>query len=310
MRFAALALSVALSACAATAEPRADAAAEFAALQALEARVAAVAWRLTNANTELCPDKGPQTGLTLHDAWQYAPESRAQAVRYFQLTDAPAVMAVAPGSPADSAGLRPGDVITSVNGASLRSPEPIGGPASYADVQRSLAWIDAGLSEGPAVLAAQRGGEARQLTVQPVIGCDYEVQLIPSPQLEASADGKVVSLTTGLARYAERDEDLALVIGHEMAHNVLRHRANPTGSSRSREREADRVGLYLTARAGYDISHAADFWRRFGDDNWRARLGVLTHPGPTARSRALAPVIAEIEARRAAGQPLTPALAD
>lgn len=306
MRLVSLTLSVALCACATAAQPPADAATEFAALQALEARVAAVAWRLTAANTPLCPDTGPQTGLTLHDALQYAPETRAAAVRYFHLTDTPAVMAVAPGSPAERAGLETGDVITSVNGASLASPEPTEGPASYAGVQRSLAWIDAALEQGPAILTVPRGVEQRALTLQPVTGCDYEVQLIPSPRIEASSDGRVVSLTTALARYAATDEDLALVIGHEMAHNVLRHRANPTGSSRDREREADRVGLYLTARAGYDISRAGDFWRRFGADNWGATLGILTHPSARSRAEALERIVAEIEARRAADAPLAP----
>ena len=114
MRLVSLSLSVALCAGTASATPRTDAAGEFAALQALEARVAAVAWRLTSANTELCPSKGPQTGLTLHDARQYAPDARADAVRFFHLIDAPAIMAVAPGSPAESAGLRAGDAITAV----------------------------------------------------------------------------------------------------------------------------------------------------------------------------------------------------
>lgn len=306
MRPAVLPLCLALSACAATAEPVADGATEFAALQALEARVAAVAYRLTTANTELCPDKGPRTGMTLHDAQQYAPGSRAGAVRYFHLADAPAVMAVAPGGPADRAGVRTDDAVTTVNGQSLHSREPGAGPASYAGVERARMAIEAALRQGPATLTVARGSEEHRLVVQPVEGCAYQAQLIPSSGLDASADGRVVSLTTALARYAARDDDLALVIGHEMAHNVLQHRANRSGGSRSRERAADRMGLYLAARAGYDISGASDFWRRFGDDSWRARLGVLTHPSPTARSQAVAVTAAEIARKRAAGDPLLP----
>ncbi len=116
----------------------------------------------------------------------------------------------------------------------------------------------------------------------------------------------MVSVSTALARYAASDEDLALVIGHEMAHNVLRHSEKRAGRPRSRERAADHAGLYLTARAGYDIGGADAFWRRFGDDNWRARLGVLTHPSPTARSKAIAETAAEIARKRAAGEPLVP----
>lgn len=301
-----LVLGIALCTGTAGARPH-DEATEFAALQALETRLAAVAWRLTSANTELCPATGPQTGLTLHDARQYAPVSRAAAVRFFHLTDAPAVMAVAPGSPAERAGLKAGDGITAVNGAALRDPAPADGPASYAGVERALTWIDLALKRGPAMLTVPRGGERpERLALQPQAGCDYEVQLVPSSKMEANADGRVVSVSTALVRYAASDDDLALVVGHEMAHNVLRHRENRKGSSRSRERAADRVGLYLTARAGYDISGADAFWRRFGDDNWRARLGVLTHPSPTARSKAIAQTAEEIARKRAAGEPLVP----
>lgn len=305
MRPFCLSLSLALCAGAAAAAPLDDSAAKFTALQALEGRVAAVAWRITSANADLCPAKGPQTGLTLHEAQQYAPESRVEAVRFFHLVDAPAVMAVAPGSPAQQAGLRVGDAITALNGVSMRNGAA--GPESYDGVRRALAAIDAALQQGPVVLTVSRGaGRPERLTLRPTIGCDYEVQLIPSPKMEASADGQVVSVSTALARYAATDDELAVVIGHEMAHNVLQHSQNRTGSQRNRERAADYVGLYLTARAGYDVTVAEGFWRRFGDDNWRARLGIITHPSPTARSKAVAHAAEEIARKGAAGEPLVP----
>ena len=306
MRARILGLCLALAACASTPAPPTDAATEFAALQALEQRAIAVAYRLTTANTELCADRAPQTGMTLHDAQQYAPVNRAQAVRYFQLTDAPAVIAIAPGSPADRAGLKSGDVITAVNGQSLHSPEPIEGPDSYEGVARTWSLIDAQLARGPIILTVPRGDEALQLTLNPEPGCNWQTQLIPSGTVNGFSNGRVVSLTTALARYAARDDDLAAVIGHEMAHSLLRQEHHPVSNSRDLERAADRIGLYLAARAGYDITGASLFWRQFGEHNWQARLGLLTHPGANSRSHALAAVIAEIEAKRAAGQPLRP----
>lgn len=296
-------LVLALGACAATAPG--DSAAEFAALRELEQRVAAVAYRLSIANAELCPDKGPQTGLTLHNAAQYGPAIRTDAMRYFGLTEAPGVLAVAPGSAAERAGLKLDDAIVATGGAALAAPSD--SPASYDPLERAWGQLERDLRQGPAALVIQRGGAQLPLTLEAVQGCAYRVQLVPSSSMTASADGRVVSLSTALVRYAARDEDLAVIMGHELAHNVLQHRAHPTGSARSREREADYVGLYLAARAGYDISGAGDFWRRFGADDWRARLGVFTHPSPTARSRALVAAAVEIEAKRASGEALLPA---
>ncbi|MBU4135541.1 MAG: peptidase M48, partial [Alphaproteobacteria bacterium] len=72
------------------------------------------------------------------------------------------------------------------------------------------------------------------------------------------------------------------------------------------ERQADRVGLYLAARAGYDTAIAPAFWRRFGAYNWRVRYPQWGHPSAEARARALEAVQAEISALQASGRPLLP----
>lgn len=280
------------------------------ALRQEDARVAAVAYRLATANTELCPEKGPQSGLLLQDALQYGPEVRPIAMRDFGLGGAPSVEAVAPGSPAQAAGLQPGDMLLSVDDARFYLvPPPEKAPASEAALNAERRLLDAALSRGPATISFLRAGKAMTAKVDPVQGCAYRFELYPSPKREASSDGSTVMVSSALTRYADRDEDLAVILGHEMAHNVLHHVQHPTGTSHSRERAADYVGAYLAARAGYDISGAPDFWRRFGEDNWGADLGFLTHPSPTSRSRALAAVAAEIAAKKAAGQPLAPASA-
>lgn len=58
--------------------------------------------------------------------------------------------------------------------------------------------------------------------------------------------------------------------------------------SRKHESEADEIGLYLAAMAGYDVTEAAPFWQRMN------RLGggsvpvfLSTHPDPGARSTKL-----------------------
>lgn len=305
MRLRLLLIVSLLAASAARAAPIDD---EFDALQAEDARVAAVAYRLVTANTDLCTAKTLASGITLHDALEYGPRDRLAAMRHFGLNGAPGVLAVAPGSPAEAAGIRSGDLLLGVGGDTGFNtvPPDADAPASEAGVDGATDLIEKVLSYGRARMSFQRQGREYQVYLTGVPACAYRFQLYPSATREASSNGRASLISTALTRYAARNEDMAVILGHEMAHNILGHPQHPKGSSRSRERQADYLGLYLAARAGYDVSGAADFWKRFGADDWRARVGLFTHPSPTARSRAMAAAAAEITAKRAAGQPLLP----
>ena len=161
----------------------------------------------------------------------------------------------------------------------------------------------------------------RTVTVQPIVACSSFFQVDPSDEYNARADGKGVFISSTMATYAADDDDLAMILGHELAHNVLQHHpspeplgepdpvpetALPRGSHWTQERDADRVGLYLMARAGFDTTKAPGFLRRFGADNWRVRYAQIGHASAEARARALEETNAEIAAKRAAGQPLRP----
>jgi hypothetical protein len=86
------------------------------------------------------------------------------------------------------------------------------------------------------------------------------------------------------------------------------------GSSRQSlikaESQADYVGLYLTARAGYDISGAGAFWRRLARDHGDPWYDRWDHPSAAARSRALDAAREEIAAKIKAGAPLIPNAGD
>lgn len=279
----------------------------LAALRQQDARVNAIAFRLATANVELCTAKGPQSGLLLQDAHEYGPKVRAAAIHDLGLSGAPSIEAVAPGSPAAQAGLQPGDTLLSINSARfyLSPPKP-DAPATNAILDRERDLLDGALAIGPATVEFLRAGKPMRASIAPVPGCAYRFELYPSPKLEASSDGRRVLISSAFTRFADRDDDLAVLLGHEMGHNILDHVAHPTGSARSRERAADYWGAYLAARAGYDVLGAVTLWRRVGEDSWIQNFAVFGHPSPTARSRAMEAVAAEIRAKRAAGQPLVP----
>lgn len=299
-----------------------DAAARLSALTSLDERVARVAWRLSEANASLCPAVRLSAGWALHSAKQYSEDLRPHAAERFGLRgDLPGVLSAPPGSPAAAAGLRPGDLLLTADGRPLAAGDHAGAP-SWDGLGRNLRVVDEALADGDARFRVQRGAETLDLTVRPERACGYEVQLNPSDELNARADGRRLFISTALAGFAAGDDELAVILGHELAHHVLRHRhwseaggaarrANEEawatdGGEGGAEQQADRVGLYLAARAGYDPAVAAPFWRRFGESNWRVRFPQIGHASAGSRARALEGVQREIEAKRAAGEELLP----
>ncbi len=286
--------------------------------------MADVAYRIVTASVALCADQTPQAGLVLQDRLEFSPHLRPAASAAFHLDEQPTVEVVAAQSPAARAGVRPDDVLLAIDdqpltpSAASTAPErPDTRPASYAPIEAAQAHLTEALRGGGATITLRRGDATLRLAILGQPGCAYDAQVLPGPGLSASADGRHVFISTALVDYARSDDMLALVLGHEFAHDVLRHRrrldqvgyralgdlGSTPASLRLAEKEADYVGLYLTARAGYDISRAPEFWRRFpgadGDLSW-------SHPGAAERAASLAAARDEILGKLKSGQPLVP----
>lgn len=292
-------------------------------LRQQDGRVATVSHRLNVANVDLCADKALLTGMALHHALQYGKAERALAMRYFTLTGLPSVLTVVPGGPADKAGVKAGDALVSVDGITFTDAGARTGKdaPTYDETLRAREQLDKAMADGTGTLIVERGGERRTLTVTPVAGCAYEAQLIPSDDLNAWADGRRLFITTAFVRYTSTDDQLAVVMGHELGHNVMRHRARIAeggtgallgnagvmrGGLLTVEREADYVGLYLMARAGFDYAGARDFWRNYAADFGRSRYAMWSHPGSLERATNIGATADEITAKKARGEALTP----
>lgn len=266
---AALGIGCAVPAAATTRAPHGA----FEKLRTQDLRVATVAYRLAIANKKLCRDTlTPQPGLILHSLEQYGPADRAEAARSFGLGPHITVMAVVEGSPAAMAGLVADDQLVSVNGRDLSvGAAPLQAP-TRASVDRAEHIIVEELKKGPIVLRVSNARNDRDVRFRADVGCPTNVELVPGDDVNAWADGDRVVVSTGMLKRSRTDDDLALVIAHELAHNLLHHRQR-LGSARSlflaseavaammreTEEEADRLAVMLVAAAGYDLGGAESF---------------------------------------------------
>ncbi|SFP47641.1 hypothetical protein SAMN04488241_102170 [Sphingomonas rubra] len=210
-----------------------------------------------------------------------------------------------PGSAAARVGLRAGDVLVTIDGVPL--PAATGGKATFAGVQAIHDRLAAALASPPAQLVVERAGRRVPVELPADLGCPSFVQLVPSAKRDAEADGRTVTISSAVAEYARDDDELAAPIAHELAHNILGHRAalrrdrvskglfagfGANGRRlRETEDEADLTGVELMAAAGYDPAGAIRFWNRFGPASSQL-IGDGTHRGWRARVTAIAAKVA------------------
>lgn len=239
------------------------------------------------------------------------------------------VLSVATGGPADRAGLREGDEIVAVNG--VTAPFGIDAKERWAEAAKPL-------QEGkPLELKLRRADGEHVLPLFPEQACAYPAALSIDPDVNAYADGKRIVVLSGMMDFMRSDDDLALIVGHELAHNTMGHVQAKMGNkilmgllgavlqgltgapvagsmadaggllySQEFEMEADYVGLYYTARTGRDITNAADVWRRMAAKFPAAIGNAYTHPTTADRFVGIDAAVQEIRAKQAASQELKP----
>ena len=167
--------------------------------------------------------------------------------------------------------------------------------------------------------------------------CAFAIELGNADNVNAYADGSRIMVTRGMMGFVQNDDELAYVVAHTMAHNMLGHAANQRnaatigsvidnltritpdtsmliGSSgikampQSLDVAADRLAIYLLARADYRIENAGAFWKRFAATYPATVLNGHTanHPALAQRTAAIDKAVAEVKAKKSANKPLTP----
>jgi hypothetical protein len=278
-------------------------------------RVGEVAYRLALRGARLCSEAYPLTGLLFHHLAEYRAGDRPLMVQRYRLDRGPGVLSVVGGSPSAEAGLEAGDVLLSVNSRAFATGAAIAAEPKRErwrrQVEDSEGQLEQALRSGPARLRVLRSGRETEVTLGSAPGCYGRIRLARSTQVNAFATGRTVVMTTAMLAFLKSDDELAVVLGHELAHDILHHPATRTEDGVlasvgikareiwKREEAADRLGLRLVAEAGYDLDAAIPFWRRYLKKyDWFPQI-FRSHPSLSARERIAAEEIAAIRRERA-----------
>lgn len=295
-----------------------------------------VAFRLRVANRSDCKDWAwAQIGLIAGTVpslpRKYRPFAHdALSVSWTYAT----ALSVAENSPAAIAGIRPGDRILTFNNE----------PVPRHDTGGWIGGFVRNNGERPIQVLIRRDGNDRMLSIVPVIACAIPIELQIDSSVNAFTTDDGITVSSSILRAARTDAQLALIVGHELAHANLGHlnkrwtnaaigwlggaaadagimlggmsthgvfsrifaQAGARAFSVTFEREADYVGAYYAARAGYDLAGSEEIWRTLSLVDPSSIRIVTDHPITPVRFVQMQKTIIEIEDKKRRNFPLIP----
>jgi hypothetical protein len=300
-------------------------------MASMQERLYKVAAPLLIDNAELCKTHARNLlGFTAKNRYSYPGEYNEAAHVAFGMDERLQVTEVLSGSGAAKAGLKVGDVLVSAGGKPLPP-----GPHALRGAGQVFGPIVASQASLP--LTVERKGSPRELNIPVTRACAYGIELGNSDNVNSYADGQRVMVTRGMIEFTRNEDELAYVLANGLAHNVLGHAATQrntatissiidnlirvkpdesmligSGGIKAMPAEmdaaADRLAVYMLARAGYSIDGDDDFWKRLASAHPATVLNgyVANHPSTDARVAAINKTVAEVKAKKSAKKPLVP----
>ncbi len=297
----------------------------------LQDRLYRVAAPLLIANADLCKGQARNLlGFTAKNRYSYPGDYNEAAHVAFGMGEHLQVTGVLAGSGAAQAGLKRGDRLLTAGGKKL----PTGANAST-----TAGSVFAPLLAASPQLAMgiERDGDKRSLTVPVTRACGFGIELGNADNINAYNDGSRVMVTRGMINFTRGDDELAYLLATGMAHSLLGHPASQryagtvggiidnlvkvqpdtsmligSGGIKAMAADndvaADRLALYLAARAGYNIDGAAPFWKRLASTYPATVLNgfVANHPATPARLAGIDKTVAEIKSKQSTKKALVP----
>ncbi len=244
-----------------------------------------ITWPILIKNAEKCKkNKNKLYGLLFADMNDLAKEDadiykelfnnnvNSSYLKKYKVSGFPIILSVAKDSPAYDAGIEKNDIVLEIENNSTKNFR-----------KQLMTYLK---SEKHLTLKLLRNNKIIERKIFGVKGCFYSVQPMPSGSPNAFADGDKVFITLAAIKLARTKDELAFLIGHELAHNIYHYREFNASeadlqainyldkpkirniksvfmwSNENREIEADIKGLSLAFDAGYSLENVNDYWRR------------------------------------------------
>ena len=223
----------------------------------------------------------------------------------------PVVCSTVEGTFAENLDVIPGSILLKINGRSVYS---------YSDVKEVVNYFPPNTF---VELTLWKNGEYSRMVRLNWRPVDIDFYMSADAEINAMATPNSIIVTYGMMRFIQNDDELAVVLGHELAHIMLSHHAKgqgvnivagllgavigakldevlpgvggqvanmgtaavESGFSRDLERQADYWGLYFAYRAGYDIEAGKDIWERFAIEVPQSMIKSFWATHPTSIER-------------------------
>jgi membrane-associated protease RseP (regulator of RpoE activity) len=299
-----------------------------------QSRLYGIAYPIFKAAMDLCgEDVRPGLGyIALAEDEEMEEIDRAAFRRALGEQSQATVYSVVPDSAADRAGIRKGDILIGLDDWRI--------PPWNEGIEKVRERLPAkGEKLRPMRISLRRDGRLIETTLKPEKICNYRVRNVSDDKINAWVSGDTIMVTHGMMRFAEDDDELALVIGHELAHDIRGHfqkkrlhsilgliidgiftwygantqglftRTGNRAFADEYESEADYIGLYIARRADHDIDGAIGFWRRLykeSPDTTVSAEWLRFHPPSPQRFQSIKKAALEIHSKEFLAHPLNP----
>ncbi|MGC8976304.1 MAG: M48 family metalloprotease [Candidatus Ratteibacteria bacterium] len=270
-------------------------------------------------------------GMIVHSVKNYKKDQLPLIRKKYIVDDIPTILYLHPDFGGFKGGLKVNDKIIEVDGKKIK------------DIETFSKVIDS-IPEKKEIVefVIEREGEILKFNIPTTKICPFSLHLITDPKISdainAYTDGQRIFVTVGLLRFLQDDTELALVLSHEIAHAVLGHVEKTLGNrilgtildiaiilttgintqgifgdigalvySKEFEKEADYLGTYILAASGYDITNAANLWRKMAAEYPGSTKDIFlaTHPSSPERYILIEKTVKEIKEKQEKGLPLT-----
>jgi len=177
--------------------------------------VKSIGFKINSLNADICNKTDFNSGLTFANENVMGLKIAKFFPSKINLGSQVSIINIVKNSPADKAGLALGDIILEVEGYTF--PE---GRNALKKISKHFKNIE---EKKIKKIKIDRNGEILTFDINQTKICNYPIIFTQDKIVNAYADGKSIIMTQGMVDYAKDDNEIAMVIAHELAHNDRGH---------------------------------------------------------------------------------------